>query len=780
MMIVIRGGKMSVDEKYPLALPVGTILAGQYTIDKVLGQGGFGITYMATDYKTKGKVAVKEFFPDTLAYREVTSVISYPGERSENFEYGKTGFLQEAKTLAEFIGCENIVRIYSYFEENGTAYFVMEYIEGTSFDAYLKQKGGKISCEEAGKILIPIMDALAIVHSKGIVHRDVTPDNIYITNDGTVKLLDFGAARYSLGDKSRSLDVILKHGFAPKEQYTRRGKQGPFTDIYSLGATFYFALTGKRPPDSVERLDEDDLIPPSSLGVQLTEYQEEAILKALNVQPSDRYQSMLDFKAAYLNAETMSKAQPIQTSQPAPTPVVQQFFTAPAQSGTTVQQPNNTGVQPVQAASQSNQSVPQQPNITPNQIEPEKKAPVKSKKIPIIIAAASFAVVCIMAAIVTPIMLNSAKKNNDIVSDSQYEEDEYSSTTISSSDEDSAVPADKPLETAAETTAAAAAEQASSYSADPSIIGNRVGNIGNNGYVSPDGRYWVDDGGHSIKTYNSEGKSECILTADEGQFSCLSMIDDDLFFIYNKSCYVYNISTSKYNAIPELQNYNSDGMRLYVSEGYYFIYEDDQLYRVSRATGETEQSIAVESSVSFTFFEDKLFYLVNDSDASYIIKTSALDFNTIEKSQKYSDAYLSDIVEADGYIYVVCYEITDDIYNVYIDTYGVDFNGRLGYSDITAVCNEIAGKDYAVSYLNVINDMKFICLCTTDSESNFYFNPGLFYVFYDSSSGEMHYEEIASLGSGVWGCSVLKSGEDIELDFIPMTSDSKKLQYKMY
>lgn len=775
---------MSVDEKYPLALPVGTILAGQYTIDKILGQGGFGITYMATDYKTKGKVAVKEFFPDTLAYREVTSVISYPGERSENFEYGKTGFLQEAKTLAEFIGCENIVRIYSYFEENGTAYFVMEYIEGTSFDAYLKQKGGKISCEEAGKILIPIMDALAIVHSKGIVHRDVTPDNIYITNDGTVKLLDFGAARYSLGDKSRSLDVILKHGFAPKEQYTRRGKQGPFTDIYSLGATFYFALTGKRPPDSVERLDEDDLIPPSSLGVQLTEYQEEAILKALNVQPSDRYQSMLDFKAAYLNAEAMSKPQPVQTSQPAPTPVVQQFFTAPTQSGTTVQQPNNTGIQPTQAESQSDQSVPQQPNIMPNQTEPKKKPPVKSKKTPIIIAAAAFAAVCIMAAVVTPIMVNSAKKNNDIVSDSQYEENEYSSTAIASSDEDAAVPADKPLETTVQTTAEAAAadtaEQASSYSADPRIIGNRVGNIGNNGYITSDGEYWVDDGGYSIKTYNSEGKSEYFLTSDKGKFSCLSVIDDDLFFIYDKSCYICNISTGVYNVIPELQNYKSDGMGLYVSEGYYFIYEDNKLYRVSRTTGETEQSITVENSVSFTFYEDKLFYLVNDSDASYIIKTSALDFNTIEKSQKYSGAYLSDIVEADGYIYVVCYEITDDIYNVYIDTYGADFNGRLGYSDITAVCNEIAGKDYAVTYINVINDMKFICLCTADSESDVYFNPGLFYVFYDSSSEKMRYEEIAPLGSGVWGCSVLKDGENIEANFMSMTSDSQKLKYRTY
>ena len=313
---------MAIDERYPQALHEGTVLAGQYTIEKVLGQGGFGITYRAVDHKTGQRVAIKEFFPDTLSYRDNTSVISYPGERSENFEYGREGFLQEAKTLAEFIGNENIVRIHCYFEENNTAYFVMDYIEGKSFDEYIKERGGKVTVQEAENILLPIMDALYAVHSKGIVHRDVTPDNIYITNNGVVKLLDFGAARYSLGDKSRSLDVILKHGFAPKEQYTRRGKQGPFTDVYSLAATFYFAITGKRPPDSVERLDDDDLIPPSNLGINITEYQEKAILQGLSVQPGDRFQSMADFKLVFLNEKVFTNnAQSFQNDIPVALPV---------------------------------------------------------------------------------------------------------------------------------------------------------------------------------------------------------------------------------------------------------------------------------------------------------------------------------------------------------------------------------------------------------------------------------------------------------------------------
>lgn len=310
-------------EKYPLALPEGSVLAGEYVIEKILGQGGFGITYKAKDHKTGRYVAVKEFFPDSMATRANTSVVPYTGDREDNYLYGKECFLQEAETLAKFIGNENIVRVYSYFEENGTAYFVMEYIEGTSFDMYIKQQGGKVSFDEAYRILSPVMDALAAVHGRGIIHRDVTPDNIYITNDGTVKLLDFGAARYSLGDKSQSLDVVLKHGFAPKEQYVRRGRQGAYTDVYALGATFYFALTGKRPPDSIDRMDQDNLVPPSSLGVQIPQDAEKAILMALGVRPEDRFQTMQAFKSAM-------GVVPIGNSGISPT-VSQRFFTAPEQ-----------------------------------------------------------------------------------------------------------------------------------------------------------------------------------------------------------------------------------------------------------------------------------------------------------------------------------------------------------------------------------------------------------------------------------------------------------------
>ncbi len=296
---------MDNENLYPLALPVGTVLAGQYVIERVLGEGGFGITYQALDHRSGECVAIKEFFPDSMVTRvEKTKVLPFTGERGENFSYGKDCFLQEAQTLAQFIGNEHIIRVYTYFEENNTAYFAMEYVRGKSFDRYIKDQGGKIPYEDAEQKLFPIMDALQAVHERGIIHRDVAPDNIYITDDNNVKLLDFGAARYSLGDKSQSLDVILKHGYAPREQYSRHGKQGPFTDIYALAACFYYAITGEKPADSVDRMVEDTVIRPAAMGASLPKYKEDAIMKALSIDPADRFQSVSDFKTA-LNEKTV-------------------------------------------------------------------------------------------------------------------------------------------------------------------------------------------------------------------------------------------------------------------------------------------------------------------------------------------------------------------------------------------------------------------------------------------------------------------------------------------
>ena len=283
------------EKKFPVALRAGTVLNDRYIIGRVLGQGGFGITYLALDTQLNAKVAIKEFMPGEIATRQGTTVSVLAENRSEEFAYGAERFQEEARTLAKFIGNPNIAGVSSYFDENDTSYFVMDYIEGISFKTYIANHGGKISVEETLNVMIPVLRALTAVHAEGFIHRDVTPDNIYITKDGMVKLLDFGSARYSIGDKSKSLDVILKVGYAPKEQYIRRSRQGPFTDVYSCAACFYAAITGFLPPESLERLDHDELVPISQCGIDIPEYLDKAILKGLAVQPEDRFQSAAEF-----------------------------------------------------------------------------------------------------------------------------------------------------------------------------------------------------------------------------------------------------------------------------------------------------------------------------------------------------------------------------------------------------------------------------------------------------------------------------------------------------
>ncbi|MDR0904710.1 MAG: leucine-rich repeat domain-containing protein [Oscillospiraceae bacterium] len=286
--------------KHPFALPEGTVLAGRYLIGRVLGQGGFGITYLALDRNTNEKVAIKEYFPDTLSIRVSgePTVSLYSEDKRENFAYGAEKFTEEARTLSTLSTVRGITQILGYFEENNTSYFAMEYIEGVSFKQYIANNGGRVSVEDAIRILSPVMNALTAVHRLGLIHRDVTPDNIYITKDGEVKLLDFGSAQYSLGEKSQTLDAILKPGYAPKEQYMRRSRQGPFTDVYSLGACFYASITGLLPPESLERNEIDEILTISEQGVTIDQNAENAIMTALAVNAPDRFQSMESFKAA--------------------------------------------------------------------------------------------------------------------------------------------------------------------------------------------------------------------------------------------------------------------------------------------------------------------------------------------------------------------------------------------------------------------------------------------------------------------------------------------------
>jgi serine/threonine protein kinase len=274
---------------FPTALPVSTVLLGRYIIGKTLGKGGFGITYLAYDSVEDKKVAVKEYFPDTLSYRNpgYTQVSTYQGEKEDSFKLGVEKFYDEAQMISRFNGKPGLIWVNRFFYENQTAYFVMEYLEGMDLKAYFKSNNGVLSERQIIAVITPLIESLIIVHGTGVLHRDISADNIYITNDGRIKLLDFGAARQVLGEATNSLSVILKQGFAPIEQYQSRGKQGPWTDVYALGATIYYCLTGKVPDAPMGRLEADHMFMPenASDGFRIV------LQKMLAVRPGDRYQN---------------------------------------------------------------------------------------------------------------------------------------------------------------------------------------------------------------------------------------------------------------------------------------------------------------------------------------------------------------------------------------------------------------------------------------------------------------------------------------------------------
>ena len=275
----------------------GTRLIGHYTIEGVLGQGGFGITYLGIDELHEKKVAIKEFFPQGIVTRNIeyqdTVTVTFVGEK-DNYEKGKERFLKEARTMAKFSKDEGIVKALDFFEINNTAYIVMEYLEGITLKQYLRENQ-RIAPEDLIELLVPLIESLDEIHSQGMIHRDISPDNIMVLPDGRIKLMDFGAARDYTEFGEKSLSIVLKPGYAPPEQYQTHGIQGPWTDIYALCATMYKCITGENPPDAIERVMDDSLKKISEFGIVIPPQEEAAIIKGMSVSAKDRYQDIRDF-----------------------------------------------------------------------------------------------------------------------------------------------------------------------------------------------------------------------------------------------------------------------------------------------------------------------------------------------------------------------------------------------------------------------------------------------------------------------------------------------------
>jgi len=359
----VCGYDETAQELPPHLLRPRTILNGKYLLGKVLGQGGFGITYIGWDLNLGIKVAVKEYYPSGFVTRETTSVGTatvqpFTGSQGDFFIQGREKFINEARTLAKFFNLPGIVSIKDFFQENGTAYISMEFIDGQTLKDYLAQMGGRLPANQVFDMMKPVMYSLAEVHKAGLIHRDISPDNIMISKDGQMKLLDFGAARDFSGSGNKSMSIMLKPGFAPEEQYRSRGVQGPWTDVYALSATIYRCITGVTPEESVERVRRDEVRPPSMLGVHIDPAQEAALMRGMAVLQEYRFQSVTELYYALYESQPGVAAVAAGASAAAPQ------ATAPMQN--TPQQ-----YQHPQQHQQPQQSQQPQPQYQPPQQQPQ-------------------------------------------------------------------------------------------------------------------------------------------------------------------------------------------------------------------------------------------------------------------------------------------------------------------------------------------------------------------------------------------------------------------------
>ncbi|OGA96128.1 MAG: hypothetical protein A3G27_00505 [Betaproteobacteria bacterium RIFCSPLOWO2_12_FULL_66_14] len=289
------------------ALPLRSMLQ-EYRIEQVLGAGGFGITYLACDTNLDKNVALKEYLPGELAMRSPDGkVVAQATGHEAGYRWGLERFLQEARTLAKF-SHPHIVRVLRYFEANATAYMVMDYEKGDPLKVVL-QHDPQPPEAKLKALIAPLLDGLAAVHATGFLHRDIKPDNIFVRADGRPVLIDFGAARQALGGETRSLTAILTPGYAPLEQYSGEGKQGPWTDLYAMGGVLYRAVVDKNPPDAVTRIRGDTL--GAGLAAMRGKYSEaflRAIEWALTLDEKKRPQNVAQWKVALLSEKTATAA----------------------------------------------------------------------------------------------------------------------------------------------------------------------------------------------------------------------------------------------------------------------------------------------------------------------------------------------------------------------------------------------------------------------------------------------------------------------------------------
>ena len=293
-------GKAIVPHANDVVLSPGIVVSQRYMVGRVLGQGGFGATYLGMDTKLSARIAVKEYLPYGCVVRAGDGVsLRVNPSMTDSYRFGLARFLEEARMLARFRDCRAVVSVFDVFEENGSAYIIMELLQGQTLKQVIQATPNqRLPFAQVLTVINAVLGALTEIHRQNILHRDISPDNIMMDGDSTVKVLDFGAARQALSGYTQKLSIILKPGYAPFEQYLEDGKQGPWSDVYAAAATCYHAITGRKPVDALQRMSQDTLQRPSDLGVAVPPLVETALLKALALRVEDRFQSAAEFAAA--------------------------------------------------------------------------------------------------------------------------------------------------------------------------------------------------------------------------------------------------------------------------------------------------------------------------------------------------------------------------------------------------------------------------------------------------------------------------------------------------
>lgn len=361
-----------------MALAAGSELVGDYRIERVLGAGGFGITYLAEEMALARKVTIKEYFPADFAARDRGSrAVPRSDACSGDYDWGLERFMGEAQTLARF-DHPNIVRVYRYFRANNTGYMALHFEEGRSFKAWLAALGRAPRQSELDEILGPALDALEAVHAADYLHRDIAPDNIIIRTDGSPVLIDFGSARGDIARHSRTVSALIKPGYSPYEQYAETAsRQGPWSDLYALAATLYFAVTGKRPPDAPSRVVKEEMAPASDAAIGgFRRGFLKAIDRALAIKIEQRPRSVKEFRRELLAAEPPRRTWFGEKSQVANETVDEQPSPAPADSPTvvlTAPLPQPPVIIPAVAAAPASRFAPSPPAPAP--LAPSAPAP---------------------------------------------------------------------------------------------------------------------------------------------------------------------------------------------------------------------------------------------------------------------------------------------------------------------------------------------------------------------------------------------------------------------